>query len=604
MKEKNNYFKNDELAEQVWKSKYQLGDETLDEFFERVAFEFSRLDNTPKASSLSDTEYDELSVYGQERLDCSDRKEWFLKLFKDFKYIIPGGSVLAGIGTGKPVSLSNCFVLDTKDSIEDIFNSSKNMSQIYKRRGGCIEESTPVIIKDKGNIPIKDVNVGDYILSFNLETLQDEWKLVDDKYFTDVSLEDQIELNYSNGVKLKTSKKHPILNLQNDNYIFSNYNDGKLLNSTNKTPNLKTFEYEKTDSDYIGWFLGCHFGDGNADSIKDPRIRINGDNKNVIEAYKLAHEQLLNIKESSIYVSRNPAYKTEVWEYYSTHPFNNLLFDTYFDNQINKKTYTWEVPSFVKNYNLWVPFIAGLIDSDGYITDSGRIDISICAKNAIDEIAQYLSLIGQPFTTSVKIPKRSNESPIYNLHIHKDSDIYLEITQFIKHDLKLEKMLIKSKSHQSNNIKLTDLEIKNIVDFKYSTIFSSTSKEYRLAKTNSYNLQKLKECGKAHLAFLRDYEIITEKKYFEILSRTKLCNIIEDNLEKFNYIDISVEGNNNYYAGNFGFVNIHNCGVDVSVLRPSSAHVNNAAKTTGGVVPFMELFSQVTNTIGQAGRRK
>jgi len=45
------------------------------------------------------------------------------------------------------------------------------------------------------------------------------------------------------------------------------------------------------------------------------------------------------------------------------------------------------------------------------------------------------------------------------------------------------------------------------------------------------------------------------------------------------------------------------CGIDISNLRPKGAKVNNQAKTTCGPVGFMELFSQVTNTIGQAGRR-
>lgn len=45
------------------------------------------------------------------------------------------------------------------------------------------------------------------------------------------------------------------------------------------------------------------------------------------------------------------------------------------------------------------------------------------------------------------------------------------------------------------------------------------------------------------------------------------------------------------------------CGIDISKLRPKGAKVNNQAKTTCGPVGFMELFSQVTNTIGQNGRR-
>lgn len=132
MIEKENYFENDELAYEVWKSKYQLNNETLDEFFQRIAREFARLDNFKNVENIY---ISKLSKYGQERLK-QNRYDAFYKLFKDFKYIVPGGSVLAGIGSGKPVSLSNCFVLNTGDSVEELFDTASNMSQIYKRRGG------------------------------------------------------------------------------------------------------------------------------------------------------------------------------------------------------------------------------------------------------------------------------------------------------------------------------------------------------------------------------------------------------------------------------------------------------------------------------------
>ena len=45
------------------------------------------------------------------------------------------------------------------------------------------------------------------------------------------------------------------------------------------------------------------------------------------------------------------------------------------------------------------------------------------------------------------------------------------------------------------------------------------------------------------------------------------------------------------------------CGLDITPLRPKDALVNNAAKKTSGAVSFMETFSQVTETIGQNGRR-
>lgn len=44
-------------------------------------------------------------------------------------------------------------------------------------------------------------------------------------------------------------------------------------------------------------------------------------------------------------------------------------------------------------------------------------------------------------------------------------------------------------------------------------------------------------------------------------------------------------------------------GFSLSKLRPSGARVNNSAEQTTGIIPFMDLYSQVTQVIGQKGRR-
>jgi len=45
------------------------------------------------------------------------------------------------------------------------------------------------------------------------------------------------------------------------------------------------------------------------------------------------------------------------------------------------------------------------------------------------------------------------------------------------------------------------------------------------------------------------------------------------------------------------------CGIDISLLSPRGAKINNAAKETSGAVSFMDLYSLVTELIGQNGRR-
>jgi ribonucleoside-diphosphate reductase alpha chain len=44
-------------------------------------------------------------------------------------------------------------------------------------------------------------------------------------------------------------------------------------------------------------------------------------------------------------------------------------------------------------------------------------------------------------------------------------------------------------------------------------------------------------------------------------------------------------------------------GIDITILRPKGSPVSNSAIFSTGAVSFMDLFSKVTGTIGQAGRR-
>lgn len=46
------------------------------------------------------------------------------------------------------------------------------------------------------------------------------------------------------------------------------------------------------------------------------------------------------------------------------------------------------------------------------------------------------------------------------------------------------------------------------------------------------------------------------------------------------------------------------CGINLSKLRPRGATVNNNARTSTGVIPFMDMYSKTTETIGQENRRK
>jgi ribonucleotide reductase alpha subunit len=118
------YFKGDQLAADVWIKKYALTDNkgrkyelTPDDMHHRLAKEYSRIENNyPNPIS----------------------EEEIFNLLKDFKFLVPAGSQLSGIGNPFTItSLSNCFVIESAiDSYGGIMKTDQEQIQLMKRRGG------------------------------------------------------------------------------------------------------------------------------------------------------------------------------------------------------------------------------------------------------------------------------------------------------------------------------------------------------------------------------------------------------------------------------------------------------------------------------------
>lgn len=133
--DENLMFPNDELARSVWKSKYAQENEThYDQMHRRMAREFARVDK----GYQSTTELvlpDNLSKYGNNRVALTE--DSIYDLFKDFKYIVPQGSIMSQLGSDSIGSLSNCFVIGQPvDSYGGIFQKDQQLAQLMKRRGG------------------------------------------------------------------------------------------------------------------------------------------------------------------------------------------------------------------------------------------------------------------------------------------------------------------------------------------------------------------------------------------------------------------------------------------------------------------------------------
>jgi len=120
------YFKGDELAANVWLNKYALKDSagniferTPDDMHRRMAAEIARIEKK-YPQPISEDE-----IFG---------------LLKGFKYIVPQGGPMTGIGNPFQIaSLSNCFVIGNKgvaDSYGGVMKIDEEQVQLMKRRGG------------------------------------------------------------------------------------------------------------------------------------------------------------------------------------------------------------------------------------------------------------------------------------------------------------------------------------------------------------------------------------------------------------------------------------------------------------------------------------
>jgi len=137
------YFDNDDLAARVWLNKYALKDSeghiyelTPNDMHHRIAKEIARIE-ARYPNPLSEEEV--------------------FDLIKDFKYIVPQGSPMAGIGNPFQIaSLSNCFVIGNdgeSDSYGGIMKIDQEQVQLMKRRGGVGHDLSH--IRPKGS-PVKN----------------------------------------------------------------------------------------------------------------------------------------------------------------------------------------------------------------------------------------------------------------------------------------------------------------------------------------------------------------------------------------------------------------------------------------------------------------
>ena len=108
------------IAQQIWDMKYRL----------------KAVDGTPVDKTIEDTWHRVANALAAPEIDPVAWSEKFYEALSDFK-VLPAGRIIAGAGTGRRVTLFNCFVMNTiEDDMATIFDNLREAALTMQQGGG------------------------------------------------------------------------------------------------------------------------------------------------------------------------------------------------------------------------------------------------------------------------------------------------------------------------------------------------------------------------------------------------------------------------------------------------------------------------------------
>lgn len=495
------YFNGDELAAKVFVDKYALQNNngeylelTPKDMHRRLAKEFARIENK-YSNPMSEEE--------------------IFNLLDNFKYIVPQGSPMYGVGNDYFIqSLGNCFVVNSPyDSYGGILNADQELAQLMKRRCGVgIDIST---IRPKGmatkNAAKTTDGIGIFmerfsnttrevaqclhkdtlILTLNgLKPIKDI--IINDKVWTNkkwVNV-DNILKNKKNIYKIKTKhgkeilassdhifhcidKERKVKDLKIGNGISQIVGEGWFgkevqLNDTisfNNTKTNKNVKLPKILNTKLAYILGQMYGDGyveksenaitiaSSDDWKDIEIKIK---KYVFDTFNY-DVKIQNKKNERC--SKIGIYSKEIVAFLKN---NNIL-------KQKAENIIFPESLFLSNKEVVFSFISGFFDADGYVSSKKKsYKISSINEKFLQSIQNIFSSYG--IISKISVEKRKNNwKDLYSLSINGQT------SQDIFRSLMIESVKItstkftgKTKDHTRSVYNIRDLG-SNSTKHKYIT---------------------------------------------------------------------------------------------------------------------------------------
>lgn len=414
----------------------------------------------------------------------------------------------------------------------------------------CVPRGT-LVDTEFGPKEIEKIKENDQVWSFNHNKNQKELKKVLKTHKINVKKENQIKIKTVHG-EFVCSNKHEIPIYKNNKWIYTlskNLKIGDIVQKLNHWEDNDLIFNEKA------WWTGAFLGDGcyNFFDTESLRIRMSGDNENVINKFVSISSKLS--KESVTYnLSNNNLYSVPVWITEKTYNKTNFLTNNFFDlvgDIPQQKCKVIKIPDWIKketDKNVFLSFLAGLIDTDGNVTTENKIQIATSSPFLKDDLIYFLNRFAIPNWYNEILAEEYNSTgykptgPMYKITFPISA--VRGIDKFISHDIK------KARISDRNNDRKWWSKRKIILPEE-----EITNHEKFINPKQLWHFKKqLKKKGYVGEGYWKGYIPKELYKYDRIISIETNQNYNEE------FCDLTVENNHNYYAGFKNYYLVHNCG--------------------------------------------
>jgi len=599
-----------EASLDIWDKKYRLTakdgapiDKTMDDTYRRVA------------RALANVEHEDVREHWNERF------LWALR-----RGAIPAGRIISNAGAleHKPAtSTINCTVSGTiHDSMDDILKKVHEAGLTLK--AGCVAPGTWV--RTERGLVTADRAVAEQhreILCYDRDEHRFEMRPILKHLTTHVPREENIRLR-SNGATLTTSIKHPVLVHRSGQFVYVRADEVQRSDALVHHAFPWTADTERWRA---AWFAGAHLGDGSAYvkkfSYKSTQpswarrastlgrrlvFKIRACEREVVERYAefFAHFAGTRARVMAATTTRG----TAVWDF-TVASFEASRAAELIDGQIGPKSATMRVPEWIRTApeRFFLPFIAGLIDTDGTVsTIGGNAFISMRSADFATELQSLLALFGVHGSITL-IKPRDHELDGVTIRgsggaVLKICDSrFLAVVASYMADSGKRKRIVK---HATTAGQYDDFQM--LPALRQALLRESAALSHKEKQRHGF-YHDYPQHERVSRVWLDRWEarFPSLKELIAVTKRLRPVDAIERSLPLGEtFFDFSVEKHNNYLAGQNGLMVIHNCGIgyEFSTLRPRGAYVSGAGAYTSGPLSFMDIFDKMCFTVSSAGGRR